>query len=131
MTEARGDFEVKILPQSAEAGMTVPGRMLLDKQFHGPLEAVSKGQMLTAMTETKGSAGYVAIEQVSGTLEGREGSFMLQHTGTMDRGTPSLSVTVVPDSGTGALTGITGRMDIVIDAAGHHYLLHYALPPAP
>ena len=131
MHEASGDFEVKILPQAAEADMPVPGRMLLDKRFHGPLEAASKGQMLTAMTETQGSAGYVAIEQVRGRLDGREGGFMLQHTGTMDRGTPSLSVTIVPDSGTGALAGISGRMDILIDAAGHHYRLHYTLPDAP
>jgi hypothetical protein len=104
------------------------GRMTIDKQFHGDLEGTSKGQMLTAMTETKGSAGYVAIERVTGTLKGLSGSFALQHTGTMNRGVPQLSVTVVPDSGTGQLVGLTGNMTINIVNGKHSYDFEYTLP---
>src|SRR6185295_7416413 len=104
---ATGAFDVKLSPLTdeppAEPGL---GRMAISKQFHGDLEATSRGQMLTAGTEVKNSAGYVAIERVSGTVGGRRGSFVLQHTGTMNRGTPSLSISVVPDSGTGELTGL-------------------------
>src|ERR1700693_2730983 len=101
---ATGTFEVKIKPQTDEnVGDPTVGRMSLDKQFHGDLEATSKGQMLAVQSEVKGSAGYVAMERVIGTLAGRSGSFALQHTGTMDRGVSGLSVTVVPDSGTGDL----------------------------
>src|SRR5882757_9344211 len=105
-SHANGTFEVKLLPQPTEEKAL--SRMSIDKQFHGDLEATSKGEMLSAMTDVKGSAGYVAIERVSGTLRGRAGSFVLQHTGTMTRGTPQLSVTVVPDSGTDQLAGVTG-----------------------
>ncbi len=119
-----GPFEVKLLPKKpdnpcAEAAQL--GRMSLDKQFHGALEATSKGEMLSFMTEVKGSAGYVAIERVTGTLEGRSGSFVLQHNATMDRGTPALNIVVVPDSGTGDLTGIRGNMKIDIQAGGKHF----------
>jgi len=102
--------------------------MTIDKQIHGDLEATSKGQMLTAGTSVKGSAGYVAIERVSGTLHGRTGTFILQHTGTMTRGALQLSITVVPDSGTGQLTGLNGKMDIQIADGKHSYDFAYALP---
>ena len=125
---ARGPFEVKLTPQTDASGEPTVGRMSIDKQFHGDLEGTSKGQMLTAMTDVKGSAGYVAIERVSGTLHGRSGSFALQHTATMTRGTPSLSITVVPDSGTGQLMGITGTMNIIIDQGKHSYDFEYTLP---
>lgn len=129
-TRASGSFEVKLAPQAPAGGTegSVPGRMLIDKQFHGDLDAVSKGQMLAAMSEVKGSAGYVAIEQVTGTLAGRSGSFILQHTGTMNRGAPTLSVTVVPDSGTGQLLGLTGKMNINIVDGKHFYEFDYTLP---
>ncbi len=112
-THASGTFEVKLTPQPGEGAAV--GRMSIDKQFHGDLEGTSKGEMLTGMTAVKGSAGYVAIEQVTGTLKGRSGTFLLQHTGTMTRGAPELTVTVVPDSGTGELSGLAGRLTIQID----------------
>ena len=128
---ASGPFDVKVIPQkpdNKEAESANLGRMSLDKQFHGDLEAVSKGEMLSAMSEVKGSAGYVAMERVTGTLHGRKGSFVLQHTGTMTRGTPQLSVTVVPDSGTGELTGLSGSMNIKIEEGKHFYEFDYTLP---
>lgn len=103
------------------------GRMTLDKRYHGALDATSVGEMLTGMTATKGSAGYVAIERVEGTLEGRSGTFMLQHAGTMNRGAPTLSVTVVPDSGTEELAGLEGRMAIRIEDGQHFYDFDYRL----
>ena len=125
--QATGTFEVKLVPQQAHSPDL--GRMTIDKQFHGDLDAVSVGEMLSAMTAVKGSAGYVAMELVRGTLHGRMGSFVLQHSALMTRGTPDLTVTVVPDSGTDELTGLTGRMQIIIDAAGgHSYRLEYSLP---
>jgi hypothetical protein len=105
--------------------------MWLDKQFHGDLEGTSRGQMLTAMTDVKGSAGYVAVERVSGTLRGRAGTFALQHNGTMTRGAPSLTITVVPDSGTDELAGLSGRMTIILTDGKHSYELEYALDAAP
>ncbi len=130
-SRATGTFEVKVIPQASEDGAENPPvvRMLLDKQFHGDLEATSKGQMLAAATAVKGSAGYVAMEQVDGTLHGRTGTFVLQHSGSMNRGEPQLSVTVVPDSGTGRLVGLTGRMDIIIEGGKHSYEFEYALNP--
>ncbi|HEX4427183.1 MAG TPA: DUF3224 domain-containing protein [Terriglobales bacterium] len=127
---ASGPFEVKMVPQTPDGIFenATTGRMTIDKQFHGDLEGTSKGQMLTAMTETKGSAGYVAIERVTGTLKGLSGSFALQHTGTMNRGVPQLSVTVVPDSGTGQLVGLTGNMTINIVNGKHSYDFEYTLP---
>ncbi len=120
---ASGLFEVVLKPLPSEAARegVAFGRLSLDKQFHGDLEGTSKGEMLSAMTAVKGSAGYVAIEFFTGTLHGRSGTFALQHSGTMDRGQPTLSVSVVPDSGTGELTGLTGRMDIIIEAGKHSY----------
>lgn len=125
-TRATGTFEVKMSPQETPDTPGV-GRMLLDKQFHGDLEATSKGQMVTGMTSEQGSAGYVAIEQVTGKLKGREGTFLLQHHGTMDRGKPSLSITVIPDSGTGELSGLTGKMEIIIEGGKHSYVFEYSL----
>ena len=125
-SRATGTFEVKMAPQEAPESPGV-GRMLLDKQFHGDLEATSKGQMLTAMTSTQGSAGYVAIEQVNGKLKGRAGTFVLQHNGPMDRGKPQLSITVVPDSGTGELAGLSGTMEIIIEGGKHSYVFDYTI----
>ena len=102
------------------------GRMSLDKQYHGDLDATGVGEMLAAMTGTPGSAGYVAMEFVEGTLGGRSGSFFLQHAGTMNRGQPTLSVTVVPDSGTGELTGLSGRLNIRIVEGKHLYDFDYS-----
>lgn len=128
--QANGMFDVKLTPQAPDDKSdegAVPGRMSIDKQFHGDLEATSKGQMLAAGTAVQGSAGYVAIERVSGTLHGRAGTFILQHSGTMNRGTPQLSVTVVPDSGTGQLAGLSGRMAIIIADGKHSYEFEYTL----
>jgi hypothetical protein len=126
---AKGTFEVKLAPlASPELPQGVIGRMSIDKQFHGDLEGTSKGEMLMASTEVKGSAGYVALEQVTGKLNGKTGSFILQHSATMDRGTPHLSIAVVPDSGTGELAGLTGTMNIVITEGKHSYDFEYNLP---
>ena len=112
--QARGPFTVKMAPQGegdSTDGINT-GRMVLDKVFSGDLDAVGKGEMLTARTPVDSSAGYVAIERVTGTLDGRTGSFVLQHSGTMTRDAQSLSISVVPDSGTGQLSGIAGSMTI-------------------
>ncbi len=131
-TRASGTFEVRLnpQPQDDQAEEAMLGRMSIDKQFHGDLEATSRGQMLTAGTAVTGSAGYVAIERVSGTLHGRRGTFVLQHSGTMTRGVPQLSVTVVPDSGTGELVGLAGQMAIVIADGTHSYDFEYTLGEA-
>jgi hypothetical protein len=128
--KATGTFEVKLAPQPlADADpATHMGRMSLDKTFSGDLEGTGKGEMLMSTTSVKGSAGYVAIETVTGTLQGRTGSFALQHSGTMNRGAPQLSVTVIPDSGTGELTGISGTLSIDIIDGKHLYGFDYALP---
>ena len=105
-------------------------RMSIDKEFKGDLAATSKGEMLSAGTAVKGSAGYVAIERVIGTLAGRRGSFVLQHNGLMNRGAPHLVITVVPDSGTGELAGLSGTMAIIIADGKHSYELDYSLPAA-
>lgn len=130
---AAGSFDVKVTPLPAEEKIGDPtiARMALDKQFHGDLEAASKGQMLTAMGDVKGSAGYVAMERVTGTLQGRIGSFALQHMGTMTRGTPSLTISVVPDSGTGELAGLAGTLEIHIAEGKHSYDFSYTLPETP
>lgn len=126
---ASGPFTVKITPQPPEADIGDPtvGRMALDKQFQGDLEATSKGQMLAAGTDVKGSAGYVALERVSGSLHGKIGTFALQHSGTMTRGAPQLIITVVPDSGTGQLAGLAGKMMITIAEGKHSYDFEYTL----
>lgn len=127
---ANGTFEVKLTPQTpaADVALAFLGKMSIDKQFRGDLEASSKGEMLAARTDVEGSAGYVAMEQVKGTLHGRNGSFVLQHSGTMNRGTPQLSVSVVPDSGTEELTGLSGTMTIDIADGKHSYTFDYTLP---
>ncbi len=126
---AVGPFDVKVLKQDDPGGDNTVGRFTLDKQYHGDLEGSGKGQMLTASTEVKGSGAYVAIERVTGTLKGREGSFALQHTGTMTQNVPTLIINIVPDSGTGQLKGIAGKMTITITAEGKHtYDVEYTLP---
>lgn len=126
-SHARGTFDVKTIPQPADDDGVAIGRLLLDKQFHGDLDATSRGQMLAVRTGVPNSAGYVAMEQVSGTLLGRTGTFALQHTGTMNRGEQELLITVVPDSGTGELAGLTGTMTIVIEGGKHEYDLAFSL----
>jgi hypothetical protein len=125
-----GSFEVKLTPQplaDTEAGKLL-GRMSIVKEFTGGLRATSRGEMLTALTGVEGSAGYVAIERVTGTLGGKKGSFVLQHHGLMKRGTQQLTITVVPDSGTEELKGLEGKMDIKIEEAKHFYVFEYSLP---
>jgi hypothetical protein len=130
MKRASGTFDVKLTPQKPDNEVSEAadlGRMTIDKQFQGDLEASSKGEMLSAMGEIKGSAGYVALERVSGMLAGKKGSFVLQHSGIMDRGKPSLTVSVVPDSGTDELKGLSGTMKIIIEGAKHSYDFEYSL----
>ena len=124
---ARGEFEVKLAPLSpynsdADAQLA---RMSIDKVFHGDLEATSKGEMLSAGSPQSGSAGYVAAERVTGSLQGRRGSFALQHNATMHRGEFSLNVIVVPGSGTDELAGLRGTMDIIIAEGKHSYEFEY------
>jgi hypothetical protein len=130
MSQAKGTFDVKVIPQGTPdtADGIALGRMSIDKQFHGELEAASKGEMLTSGNETNGSAAYVAIERVTGTLGGRRGSFALMHQGTMNRESQKLTVVVVPDSGTGQLAGLTGTMTITIVDKKHLYDFTYSLP---
>jgi hypothetical protein len=132
-THASGTFEVKLVPQPPDdkAEGSILGRMSIDKQFHGDLEGTAKGQMLTAGTDVKGSAGYVAIERVSGKLHGRSGSFILQHSGSLTRGAAQQSITVVPDSGSGQLVGLAGKMTVTIVDGKHSYDFEYTLPAAP
>lgn len=127
---ATGPFDVTIKPASSPErdGRTEIGRMSLDKQYYGDLAATGKGEMLTAVTDTKGSAAYVAIERVSGTLNGRTGSFVIQHAGTMSSGSESLAISIVPDSGTEELSGIRGEMLIKIADGKHFYELSYTFP---
>lgn len=123
MPKVRGPFEVKLTPQPADEREAAAflGRLNLDKRFHGALEATSVGQMIAARGERPELAGYVALERVTGTLEGRSGSFILQHSGHSSPAGQSLSVNVVADSGTGELTGLSGTMQIVIEAGGKHF----------
>jgi hypothetical protein len=128
VTHATGPFDVKMIPQDDKAvdGVT---RMLIDKQYHGDLEGTGKGQMLTGGMSADKSGAYVAIEKFTGTLHGRTGSFVLHHTGIMTRGKPDLTILVAPDSGTGQLAGIGGKMTIIIAPDGKHsYDFEYALP---
>ncbi|MBI1256836.1 MAG: DUF3224 family protein [Chloroflexi bacterium] len=128
-THATGTFEVNLTPQRDDdtTGSSAVGRMALDKQFFGGLEATSKGVMLAVGTAVEGSAGYVAMEQVTGRLHERSGSFALQHSGTMARGAQQLTISVVPDSGTGDLVGLSGQMTIAIDDGKHSYDFAYTL----
>lgn len=129
MPVVKGKFDVKRTPMGDAEGEPALQRFRLDKQFHGALAAKSRGTML-AMGNASGSAGYVAMERVEGTLDGRRGSFALQHSGTMDRGKPSLAIHVVPDSGTDELLGLAGSMAIEIGAnAEHSYVFDYAIAP--
>ncbi|WP_421775210.1 DUF3224 domain-containing protein [Gracilimonas sp.] len=125
-----GEFEVKLNPiegyANGQKGISL-NRMSIDKTFSGELNATSKGEMLSAMTPVKGSAGYVAIEQVTGELSGKEGSFVLQHYGIMDKGADRLILEVVPDSGTGELEDLTGTMTINIEDGKHFYEFEYEL----
>jgi Protein of unknown function (DUF3224) len=132
-TRARGTFEVKLGPLATynQAEGSLLGRLSIDKQFRGDLEASSQGEMLSAGTDVKGSAAYVAIERVSGALQGRSGTFVLQHSATMTRGVPQLSMTVVPDSGTGGLAGLAGRMTIDVANGAHSYEFQYTIAEAP
>jgi len=122
-----GKFDVRLTPQPAQEGQAW-GRQAIEKTFHGPLSGTSRGEMLAAMTAVKGSAGYVALEQVSATLEGRSGTFFLQHSGLMDKGRPTLTVSVIPDSATGELAGLQGTMQIDISGGQHSYTFTYTLP---
>ena len=127
--QAKGEFEVKRIPQDEldiGQGATV-GHSRFDKRFHGPLEATSVVHMLSVMSPVPGSGAYVAIERIEGTLDGRRGSFYAQHNGIMDRGKPSLDLTVVPDTGTGQLSGLRGRMAIEIVEGKHFYTFDYEL----
>jgi hypothetical protein len=127
---ATGSFEVNLqpLPNAEVSSDAMFGRMLLTKKFSGDLVASARGQMLSAMTTTKGSAGYVAIDQVTGELDGRKGSFVLQHSGAMDRGAQRLSIMVVPDSGTDELRGLSGTLSINIIDGKHFYDFIYSIP---
>jgi hypothetical protein len=130
---AEGPFEVKMNPLPADGGSEAValGRMALDKRYRGDLDATSVGQMLALHGDGKGSAGYVAIERISGILQGRSGSFAAQHFGLMDRGDKTLRIDIIPDSGRGELVGIRGHMDIRIETGGaHFYVIDYTLPDA-
>jgi hypothetical protein len=130
---ATGTFDVTLaaIGTDDKADGSTLGRMSIAKKFRGDLEGVSQGEMMTAMTEFEGSAGYVAIERVTGTLNGRRGSFVLQHGGVMNRGAAQLTILVVPDSATGQLVGLTGKMAIVISDGLHSYNFQYSLPDPP
>ncbi len=125
-----GTFEISMKaepPYDTVDGVNL-GRASFDKRFSGPLQATSVVQMLSARTPVENSAGYVAVERIVGMLEGRSGSFVVLQTGLMNRGEQSLTITIVPDSGTGELAGISGKMNIRIVDRQHHYELEYALP---
>jgi hypothetical protein len=130
---ATGPFDVTIQPQPLAGPAEDPGlgRLSIEKSYHGDLEATAHGQMLTAATDVQGSAAYVAIERVSGTLQGRTGTFALHHRGVMTRGEPQLEIAVVPDSGTGGLAGLAGTLRVVIEGGKHSYDFEYTLPEAP
>jgi len=129
MHHAKGPFDVstKLIEQDKGEGSTL-GRFSLDKVYHGALDATGKGEMLTVLTDVPGSAVYVATERVAGTLDGKTGSFALVHRGVMRGKDQSLAVDIVPDSGAGALKGITGRLIITVVDGKHLYDLEYALP---
>lgn len=130
MDEARGTFAVKLVPQkpdNPQADSAGLGRMSMEKEFEGDLQGISQGEILSLLDREKGSGGYVAMERVTGILSGRSGSFVLQHRATMNRNVPEMNITVVPDSGTGDLTGIAGSMTIRIEGKQHFYEFDYTL----
>lgn len=128
---AAGAFDVKVVPQKPDTQIARAAnlsRLTIDKRFHGDLEGISKGEMLATQTDTPGSAGYVALERVTGSLKGKNGSFVLQHNATLTRGAPTSSITVVPDSGTGELRGLQGKMTITVAGdGGHSYEFEFTL----
>jgi hypothetical protein len=128
--QVKGSFEVSrnMQPACDLGGGVEAAHVRFDKRFHGDLDAASVVHMLAVGTAVEGSAAYVAVERIAGTLRGRAGSFLMQHSGTMDRGAPSLSLTVVPDSGTDALLGLSGSLAIDIVDGQHFYTFDYALP---
>lgn len=134
MQHATGTFDVRVAPRKPDNPIEEASRltrMTLDKQFHGDLDSVSKGEMLSILDRGTNSGGYVAMERVTGTLHGRTGSFAMQHNATMTSGAPYLNIIVVPGSGIGDLAGISGSMNIRIENGQHFYDLEYSLPPAP
>jgi hypothetical protein len=126
---ATGSFDVKMIPQDDKSTEGL-SRILLDKQYHGDLEGAAQGQMLTNGVSSNGSGVYVAVEKFTGSLNGRKGTFFLHHTGVMNRGTPQLTISVVPDSGTGQLAGIAGTMTIKIVDKKHSYDFEYTIAAA-
>lgn len=129
--QINGSFTVTLNPLESNINGTDSmnfRRMSIEKVFTGPLDAISNGEMLSVMTPTKGSAGYVAIEQVVGSLEGKQGSFVLQHYGVMELGAEKLTLEVIPDSGVGQLAGLSGQMNIYIEDGKHFYEFEYQLP---
>jgi hypothetical protein len=125
---AEGEFKVKIVAQTEERVIPLFGRMTIDKEFHGELSGTSQGQMLSAGTAVPNSAGYVAIEKVTGTLHDSKGSFVLQHNATMNKGEGNLNIFVVPDSGTDDLMGLSGNFEIIRKDGKHFYIFEYELP---
>lgn len=127
MASAKGTFEVKLAPEQDASGESVVGKITIDKQFQGDIEGTSRGLMVMAGTAVQGSAGYVALEKVTASIDGKSGSFYLQHNGIMNRGEGSLNVVVIPDSGTEGLTGLSGSMSIKIEDGKHYYEFDYML----
>lgn len=125
--QARGTFEVKLTPEEDKSGDAVVGRMTIDKQFRGDIEGTSQGLMVMTGTPVQGSAGYVALEKVTGAVKGRSGTFYLQHSGIMNRGKGQLTIVVVPDSGTGELIGLDGSLFIEIADGKHSYEFEYTI----
>jgi hypothetical protein len=125
---AKGEFTVKIIPQTEDRQLPLFGRMTIDKAFYGDIIGTSQGQMLSAGTQIPNSAGYVAIERITGTIHGKRGTFVLQHNATMNRGEGNLNIVVVPDSGTEELAGLTGNLSISIKDKKHFYEFEYELP---
>lgn len=125
---ASGTFEIQMKPATATEGRAAVGRMFMDKQYQGGLSATGQGEFLSAGNPASGAAAYVAVEQVSGTLDGRTGSFALVHAGTMQSGESELSIRIAPGSGAGELAGISGTLKIDVVERVHHYTLSYTLP---
>ena len=127
MANAKGTFEVKLTPEQDASGESIVGKMSIDKHFQGDIEGTSRGLMLMAGTAVQGSAGYVALEKVTASIDGKSGTFYLQHNGIMNRGEGSLKVVVIPDSGTEELTGLGGSMSIKIEDGKHYYEFDYQI----